>query len=67
MRSSKKIQELFQKKGLNLEIDLTDYYIKYPRIDLFTLDEIPEFICNMIEKFRRDDNESHLSCSECLV
>ena len=67
MRSSKKIQELFQKKGLNLEIDLADYYIKNPRIDLFVLDEIPEFICSMIERSRRDDNKSHLSCSECLI
>lgn len=67
MKSSKKIQELFQKKGLNLEIDLADYYIKNPRIDLLTVDEIPEFICNMIEKSRRDDDESRLSCSECLV
>ena len=67
MKSSKKIQELFQKKGLNLEIDLADYYIKNPRIDLFVLDEIPEFTCNMIERSRRDDNKSHLLCSECLI
>lgn len=65
MKSSKKIQELFQKKGLNLEIDLADYYIKNPRIDLLTVDEIPEFICNVFERCKKGDNESY--CSECFV
>ena len=65
MKSSKKIQELFQKKGLNLEKDLADYYIKNPRIDLLIFDEIPEFICNTFERCKKDDNESY--CSECFV
>lgn len=69
MKSSNEICELFKRRNLDIEKDLSDYYIKNPRIDLFSIDEIPEFLCSMFERCngcKKDDNNEP-DCPDCLV